>query len=102
MEKEKIKVLFDTDADGYIMGWSQEFWDGRHWQAPFDTTQAVELSPDDISGIVIGATKYEGGKLTVDEARREALAQLATPQPTTDQQMLAAVMLRVAKLEAGA
>lgn len=102
MEKEKIKVLFSTDADGYINGYQQEFWDGRQWQTPFDTTNAVEVAPGDLDTIVMGATKLRNGKLVVDEAKQAELEQPVTPQPTTDQQMLAAVMLRVARLEAGA
>lgn len=100
MKKEKIKVLFDTDADGYIMGWSQEFWDGRQWQTPFDTKNAVEVAPGDLDTIVMGATKLRNGKLVIDEAKQTELEHPVTPQPTTDQKMLAAVMLRVAKLEA--
>lgn len=102
MDKDKLKVLFTTDAGGYITGWQQEFWDGRQWQAPFDTTNAVEVAPGDLDTIVMGATKLINGKLVVDEAKQAELEQPVTPQPTTDQQMLAAVMLRVAKLEAGA
>ena len=102
MDKDKLKVLFTTDADGYITGWQQEFWDGRQWQTPFDTTNAVEVAPGDLDTIVMGATKLRNGKLVVDEAKQAELEQPVTPQPTTDQQMLAAVMLRVAKLEAGA
>ena len=97
--KDKIKVLFDTDVDGYITGWQQEFYDGRQWQTPFDTTNAVELTQTEIGTIVLGATRYTDGKLVVDESKQ---TQPVTPQPTTDQKMLAAVMLRVAKLEASA
>lgn len=102
MDKDKIKALFDFDADGYITGYQREFWDGRQWQTPFDTTNAVEVAPGDLDTIVMGATKLRNGKLVVDEAKQAELEQPVTPQPTTDQQMLAAVMLRVAKLEAGA
>ncbi|WP_203634120.1 phage infection protein, partial [Lacticaseibacillus suibinensis] len=75
---------------------------GRQWQTPFDTTNAVEVAPGDLDTIVMGATKLINGKLVVDEAKQAELEQPVTPQPTTDQKMLAAVMLRVAKLEAGA
>lgn len=100
--KDKIKVLFSIDTDGYIIGYQREFFDGKEWQTPFDTTNAVEVAPGDLDTIVIGATKLINGKLVVDEAKQAELEQPVTPQPTTDQQMLAAVMLRVAKLEAGA
>ena len=100
--KDKIKVLFSIDTDGYIIGYQREFFDGKEWQTPFDTTNAVEVAPGDLDTIVMGATKLINGKLVVDEAKQAELEQPVTPQPTTDQQMLAAVMLRVAKLEAGA
>ncbi|BAN73995.1 MULTISPECIES: hypothetical protein [Lacticaseibacillus] len=100
--KEKMRVLFTLDSDGYIIGYQREFFDGKEWQTPFDTTNAVEVAPGDLDTIVMGATKLRNGKLVVDEAKQAELEQPVTPQPTTDQQMLAAVMLRVAKLEAGA
>lgn len=100
--KEKMRVLFTLVSDGYIIGYQREFFDGKEWQTPFDTTNAVEVAPGDLDTIVMGATKLRNGKLVVDEAKQAELEQPVTPQPTTDQQMLAAVMLRVAKLEAGA
>ena len=102
MTKDKVQVLFDTDADGYITGWQQEFWDGKRWQAPFDTSKAVEVAPGDLDTIVMGATKLINGKLVVDEAKQAELEQPVTPQPTAEQQLIATLMLKVAKLEAGA
>lgn len=89
MDKDKLKVLFTTDAGGYITGWQQEFWDGRQWQAPFDTTNAVELTPDEIGSIVMGATKYADGKLTVDADKQKALADAAEQETQTDPQVAA-------------
>lgn len=89
MMKEKIKVSFYFDADGYIVGYQQEFWDGRQWQTPFDTTNAVELTADEIGGIVMGATKYADGKLTVDVDKQKALADVAEPDTQADPQVAA-------------
>ncbi|WP_239061386.1 phage infection protein [Lacticaseibacillus sp. 866-1] len=82
MDKDKIKVLFETDADGYITGYQQEFWDGRQWQAPFDTSKAVDLAPADVQTIVLGATKYTDGKLVLDTAKQKALADAQTQETT--------------------
>ncbi|WP_262315211.1 phage infection protein [Lacticaseibacillus parakribbianus] len=98
--KDKIHVLFDTDTDGYIVGWQQEFYDGKAWQTPFDTTNAVEVTPAALDNIIIGATRYTDGQLVTDEAKREELEN-PVPQPTPEQQMLAALALKLAKLEAG-
>ena len=101
--KDKIKVLFDLDGDGYITGWQQEFFDGYEWRAPFDTTNAIELSQSDLNGISLGATKLIDGKLVLDtskQAKLEAEANKVTP--TAEQQLISTLMLKVAKLEAGA
>lgn len=100
MDKETIKVLFDLDADGYIIGWQAGFWDGKVWQTPFDTTGAVDLAPAVLDNVIIGATRYTDGQLVVDAAKRAELAN-PVPQPTVEQQMLAALALKLAKLEAG-
>ncbi|WP_225047405.1 phage infection protein [Lacticaseibacillus kribbianus] len=100
MDKETIKVLFDLDADGYIIGWQVGFWDGTAWQAPFDTTGAVDLAPAALATVIIGATRYTDGQLVIDEAKRAELANPA-PNPTVEQKMLAALALKLAKLEAG-
>ena len=100
--KDPIKVKLAVDDDGYIQGWENEFFDGSQWQALFDVEDAVDMHPADLDTIVLGATRYTDGKLVVDAAKQAELIEDDKPQPTTDQQMLAAVMLRVAKLEAGA
>ncbi|MCT4383788.1 phage infection protein, partial [Lacticaseibacillus paracasei] len=71
--KDNIRVLFDTDADGYIIGYQQEFYDGKEWQTPFDTTNAVEVAPDDLDTIVIGATKLIDGQLVLDTSKQAEL-----------------------------
>lgn len=100
--KEKILVSFYFDDDGYITGWQAEFYDGSRWQTPFDTTNAVELTQTEIGTIVLGATRYTDGKLVVDESKQAELEQPVTPKPTAEQQLIAALMLKVAKLEASA
>lgn len=72
--KDKIKVLFDTDADGYITGWQQEFWDGKEWQAPFDTTSAVEVTPADLASIALGSSKVSSdGTITTDAEKQKEI-----------------------------
>ncbi|WP_125581504.1 phage infection protein [Lacticaseibacillus suibinensis] len=100
--KERIRALFTLDSDGYIIGYQREFFDGKEWQTPFDTTNAVEVAPGDLDTIVMGATKLRNGKLVVDEAKQAELEQPVTPQPTAEQQLIATLMLKVAKLEASA
>jgi hypothetical protein len=79
MDKDKIHVLFDTDADGYIIGYQQEFYDGKAWKTPFDTTNAVQLSEADTATIVLGATKYADGQLVIDTAKQAAIKQATQP-----------------------
>jgi len=101
--KDKIKVLFSIDADGYITGFQQEFFDDADWQTPFDTTNAVEVDPDDIDTIVIGATKLIDGKLVLDNSKQAELeAEANKVIPTAEQQLISTLMLKVAKMEAGA
>lgn len=100
--KDKIKVLFDLDGDGYITGWQQEFFDGYEWQAPFDTTNAVELSPTDLSTLCLGASKVSAdGTITTDADKKAELeAEANKVIPTTEQQLIATLSLRLAQLEA--
>jgi hypothetical protein len=103
MDKKTIKILFDTDSSGYITGWQQEFWDGVDWQTPFDTTNAVELAMSDLDAIVIGATKLVDGQLVLDTVKQAELeAEADKVIPTAEQQLISTLMLKVAKLEAGA
>ena len=97
--KDKIHVLFDTDDDGYIIGYQQEFYDGKAWQTPFDTTNAVEVTQADLASIALGATKWVNGKLVIDpdkQAELEAEANKVTP--TAEQQMINTLGLQNAKL----
>lgn len=72
--KDKIRVLFDTDADGYIIGYQQEFYDGKQWQAPFDTTNAVEVTPADLANICLGASKVSSdGTITTDAEKQKEI-----------------------------
>jgi hypothetical protein len=101
-EKDNVRVLFGLDADGYIIGWQQEFYDGEQWQAPFDTTDAVEVAAPDLATIVLGATKWVNGKLVINpdkQAELEAEANKVTP--TTEQKMIASLMLRMMAIEKG-
>lgn len=101
VEKATVKVLFSIDADGYIIGYQQEFFDGTDWQTPFDVTNAVDVAPADLETIVMGATKLVDGQLvldTVKQAEIEAEANKVTP--TAEQQLIATLSLRLAQLEA--
>lgn len=102
MTKDKVQALFDTDADGYITGWQQEFWDGKRWQALFDTSKAVEVAPADLAGICLGASKVSSdGIITTDEDKRAELeAEANKVIPTTEQQMINALGLQNAQLAA--
>lgn len=99
--KDKIRVLFSIDTDGYILGYQQEFYDGKDWVAPFDTANAVEVAPGDLDTIVTGATKLINGKLVVDEAKQAELeAEANQVIPTAEQQMINALGLQNAQLAA--
>jgi len=100
--KDKIRVLFDTDEDGYITGYQQEFYDGKEWQTPFDTTFAIEVTPADLANIYFGASKVSvDGTITTNEDKRSEIeAEANKPQPTPEQQMIAALMAKVTELEA--
>jgi len=99
--KDKIKVLFDLDGNGYITGWQQEFFDGYEWKTPFDTTNAVDVAPADLETIVMGATKLVDGQLVLDAVKQaEIEAEANKVTPTTEQQLIATLSLRLAQLEA--
>ena len=84
--KDKIRVLFDTDADGYITGYQQEFYDGKEWQTPFDVTGSIDVAPADLETIVIGATKLIDGQLVLDTSKQAELeAEANKVIPTVDQ-----------------
>ena len=100
--KDKIRVLFDTDENGYIIGYQQEFYDGKEWAAPFDTSKAFEVAPEELAGIYLGASKVSAdGIITTDEDKRAELeAEANKVIPTAEQQLIATLSLRLAQLEA--
>ena len=101
--KENIKTLLDVDSGGYIIGYQSEFFDGSKWVTPFDTTNAVDLTRTKIDEIVLGASKLIDGEIVVDKAKQAELeAKTNKVIPTAEQQLISTLMLKVAKLEAGA
>ncbi|MFD1484696.1 phage infection protein [Lacticaseibacillus baoqingensis] len=99
--KDKIEVLFSIDADGYIIGYQQEFYDGKAWQTPFDTTNAIEVSQSDLNGISLSATKLIDGQLVLDTSKQAELeAEANKVIPTPEQQMINALGLQNAQLAA--
>jgi len=100
--KDKIKVLLSINADGYITGYQQEFYDGKDWVAPFDTTNAIEVTPADLANICLGASKVlsDGTITTDDDKKAELEAEANKVIPTTEQQLIATLSLRLAQLEA--
>ena len=101
--KDKLKVLFDTGTNGYITGYQQEFYDGKEWQTPFDVTGSIDVAPANLETIVIGATKLIDGQLVLDTSKQAELEAAANKViPTPEQQLISTLMLKVAKLEAGA
>ena len=105
--KNPIKTLFSLDDDGYITGFQTEFWDGKDWQATFDTSKAVEMDPADLNKIVFGATKYTGGKLVIDKDKQTELENSQPkPEPTAAElkeqyDQLQAALLELADLSLG-
>ncbi len=102
MERSSIKALFDLDDDGYIIGYQQEFYDGKEWQTPFDTTNAIEVAPTDLANICLGASKVSAdGTITTDAGKNAELeAEANKPEPSPEQQMIAELTLEVAQLKA--
>ena len=100
-EKDKLLVLFDTDEDGIIYGWQQEFWDGHEWQVPFDTTNAVQIDKTELGKVTLRASKVVDGKVVVDQDKFSELQAASAPQPTPEQQLLISLADQVAKLKAG-
>lgn len=100
--KSKIKVLLNFDSEGYIIGYQQEFYDGKEWQTPFDTTNAIEVTPADLTSVALGASKVSSdGTITTDADKKAELeAEANKVVPTTEQQLIATLSLRLAQLEA--
>lgn len=102
VEKDRVKALFSFDEQGWIVGYQSEFFDGKEWQTPFDTTNAIELAPTDLANICLGASKVSAdGTITTDaEKKAEVEAEANKVIPTTEQQMIATLSLRLAQMEA--
>jgi hypothetical protein len=99
--KDKIKVLFSINTDGYIIGYQQEFYDGKEWQMPFDTTDAVSLPQAEIDKIALGSSELIDGAIVVDKAKQAELeAEANKVTPTAEQQMINALGLQNAQLAA--
>ncbi|WP_179394991.1 phage infection protein [Lacticaseibacillus absianus] len=82
-----MKVIFDTDDEGYITGYQQAFWDGEQWQTPFDTTDAVDLAQIEVDKIVLGASKLVNGAIMVDQVKLAEIAEADKPQPTAEEEI---------------
>ena len=90
--KDKVKVLFDLDSNGYIIGWQQEFYDGKAWQTPFDTTNAIEVTPADLNGIALGASKVSSdGTITTDADKKSEIESEADKVIPTPEQQIASL-----------
>jgi len=74
VDDTKIKVLFNKDTEGYIVGYQKAFWNGTEWETPFDTTNAIEVSNDSLKDIYIGASKVDAlGNITTDADKKAEL-----------------------------
>ncbi|WP_179395061.1 phage infection protein [Lacticaseibacillus absianus] len=82
-----MKVSIDSDNQGYITGYQQAFWDGEQWQAPFDTTNAVDLARIEVDKIVLGASKLVDGAIVVDRAKLAEMEEADKPQPSAEEQV---------------
>lgn len=100
VEKDMVKVLFSFDEQGWIIGYQSEFFDGKAWQAPFDTTNAVEISQSDLNGISLGATKLIDGKLVLDTSKQAELESEANKAiPSSEQLVINQLGLTIADLQ---
>ena len=103
VEKDMVKVIFSFDDQGWIIGYQSEFFDGKDWQTPFDVTGSVDVAPADLETIVMGATKLVDGQLVLDTVKQaEIVAEANKVTPTTEQQLIATLSLRLAQMEAKA
>ena len=74
--------------DGYIVGIGTDL-DGT-----------IDLTREEIDSVIVGATKLVDGHLVVDEDKVAEISKSNVPQPTPEQQMIAALMAKVTELEA--
>ena len=74
VEKDTVKVLFSFDDQGWIVGYQSEFFDGTDWQTPFDATNAIDVTPTDLAGVVLGASKVSSdGTITTDAEKQKEI-----------------------------
>ena len=85
-----VTVRFSFDADGYIDGYGSDYND----------TNAIEIEQSTLDSIAFGATKYINGEFIIDKDKLASLAAANKPQPTLEQQMIAALMAKVTEMEA--
>ncbi|WP_125710065.1 phage infection protein [Lacticaseibacillus porcinae] len=101
--KETIKVLLEFDADGWIISYQNEFWDGHDWGVTFDLNDpnVIDMTQTELDGIALRASKLVDGKVVVNQEKLAELQAAAAPQPTAEQQMIAALSLKIMALEKG-
>lgn len=88
-----MKVRLDTQPDGFIYAWGTDY----------TSDNVVDIDENELKKIVAGASKLVDGKIVVDQQRvTDLYPAYAMPTPTPEQQMISTLMLKVAKLEAGA
>lgn len=87
-----MKVRLDTQADGFIYAWGTDY----------TSDNMVDIDDNELKKIVVGASKLVDGKIVVDHQRVTDLYPAdVLPTPSPDQQMIAALYARMAKIEDG-
>ena len=87
-----MKVRLDTQADGFIYAWGTDY----------TSDNVVAIDENELKKIVAGASKLVDGKIVVDQQRVTDLYPAnVMPTPTPEQQMIAALYARMAKIEDG-
>ena len=86
-----MKVHIDVDDDGYIASWGTDY----------TVENMVEVDETELDKIVLGASKLIDGEIVVDKAKQVELeAEANKVVPTTEQQLIATLSLRLAQMEA--
>lgn len=87
-----VKVALDVDSDGYIIGWTE---------ADFAVSGATltEIDENELATVAdpLGASKLTDGHVVKDDTKA---AELTRVTPTAEQQLIAALSLQIAQLEA--
>lgn len=94
-----MKIKIETDSNGRLIQWGHAN-DTR--EVGEKVGSFVVIDQQDMAQVINDHAALIDGQIVLDEGYTEPEGPVGIVQPTTDQQMLAAVMLRVAKLEAGA